>query len=201
MKLYAEAPGRRSRQILLDALALLWVLLWVKVASVVHGLVERLAAPGRALADAGGRLSDSLGEAARKANDLPVVGESLRKPLESAGDAARGLSGVGVDQQSAVNRLAFALAVVVALAPILAVLVRYLPERLRWIRVASAADKLRTTSADLDLFAIRALANRPLWELARLGPDPAGAYLRQEPGVTAALAELELSALGLTAEP
>lgn len=200
MKLYAEAPGRHSRQILLDALVLLWMLLWVKVASVVHGLVERLAAPGRALEDAGGRLSDSLGEAARKAGDVPVAGDSLRKPLASAADAAHGLAAAGGAQQVAVNRLALALAVVVALAPILAVLVRYLPDRLRWIRAASAADQLRASSSDLDLFAIRALAHRPLSELARIGPDPAGAYLRQEPGVTAELAELELRAIGLTAD-
>ncbi len=47
MKLYAETPGRRTSQIVTDLLAVAWVLLWVKVALVVHDLVQRLGAPGQ----------------------------------------------------------------------------------------------------------------------------------------------------------
>lgn len=197
MKLYAEVPGRRGRQIVLDLLVLAWLLLWVKVAFVVHDLVEKLAGPGRALESAGGRLSDSLGDAADKVKDVPVAGDALRGPLRAAGEAGHSLADVGAGQQSAVNRLALALALVVVIAPVLAVLLRYLPDRLRWIRAASAANRLRETAGDLDLFAIRALAHQPLSALARLGPDPAGAYLRQEPGAVRALADLELEGLGL----
>ncbi|MGI8680672.1 MAG: hypothetical protein ACR2JO_00770 [Mycobacteriales bacterium] len=198
MKLYAEVPGRRGRQIVLDLLVLAWALLWVKIAFVVHDLVRHLGAPGKALENAGGRLSESLGEAADKVKDVPLAGDALRRPLRAAGDAGRSLADVGAGQQTAVNRLALALALVVVIAPVLAVLLRYLPDRLRWIRDASAANRLRETAGDLDLFAIRALAHQPLSSLARLGPDPAGAYLRQEPGAVRALAELELAALGLT---
>ncbi len=201
MKLYAEVPGRRGRQIVLDVLTLAWVLLWVKIAFVVRDLVEKLGVPGAALQSAGGRLSDSLGDASRKVDDIPVVKDALRGPLRAAGDAGQRLADAGAGQQAAVSRLALALALVVAVAPILAVLLRYLPDRLRWIRTASAADRLRDTAGDLDLFAIRALAHQPLSSLARLGPDPAGAYLRQEPGAVRALAELELTALGLTPDP
>ena len=199
MKLYAELPARRTRQIVLDLLTLAWVVLWVKIGFVVHDLVQRLGTIGGALQNAGGRLSESLGRAAEQAGELPLVGPSLRDPLQAAGDAGRRLADAGAGQQTAVNRLALALALVVALAPVLAVLLRYLPDRLRWMRAASAAATLRDSSADLDLFAIRALSHRPLRELARLGPDPAGAYLRQEPGATRALADLELTALGLAA--
>lgn len=201
MKLYAEVPGRRGRQIFLDLLVLAWLVLWVKIAFVVHDLVEKLAGPGRALESAGGRLSDSLGDAANKVKDVPVAGDALGGPLRAAGEAGRSLADVGAGQQTAVNRLALALALVVVIAPVLAVLLRYLPDRLRWIRNASAANRLRTTAGDLDLFAIRALAHQPLSSLARIGPDPAGAYLRQEPGAVRALADLELTALGLTADP
>lgn len=37
--LYAEEPGRRGRQIVLDLLVFAWLVLWVKVAFVVHDLV------------------------------------------------------------------------------------------------------------------------------------------------------------------
>lgn len=198
MKLYAEVPGHRTRQIITDLLAITWVLLWVKFAFVVHDLVQRLAAPGRALESSGGRLSSSLGDAANQVDQLPVVGGALRGPLQAAADAGRSLADAGAGQQASVNRLALALALVVAIAPVLALLARYLPDRLRWMRSASAAARLRDTAVDLDLFAIRALAHQPLARLARLGPDPAGAYLRQEPGATQALADLELNGLGLT---
>jgi hypothetical protein len=52
--------------------------------------------------------------------------------------------------------------------------------------------------ADLELFALRALANRPLRELYRVTPDPAGAL---RAGDYAGLAALELRSLGLRAEP
>jgi len=198
MKLYAETPGRRTSQIVTDLLAVAWVLLWVKAALVVHDLVQRLGAPGQALKEGGGRLSASLGDAADKVGGLPLVGDALRGPLRAAADAGRSLADAGAGQQAAVNRLALVLALAVALPPVLAVLLRYAPDRLRWVRAASAAARLRDGAVDLDLFAIRALAHRPLRELARLGPDPAGAYLRQEPGATRALADLELAALGLS---
>lgn len=201
MKLYAESAGRRTRQIVLDLLVLAWALLWVKIAFVVHDLVQRLGAPGKALENAGGQLSDSLGDAANKVKDVPLAGDALRRPLQAAGDAGRSLADVGASQQTAVNRLALALALVVVIAPVLAVLLRYLPDRLRWIRNASAASRLRETARELDLFAIRALAHQPLSRLAQLGPDPAGAYLRQEPGATRALADLELNRLGLSTKP
>ena len=197
MTLYAELPGQRARQILFDLLSLAWTLLWIKLATVVHGLVERLAAPGRALQDGGNQLSRSLADAARRAGTVPVLGHALRDPLQAAGDASHQLASAGAGQQTAANRLALLLALVVAAAPILAVLLRYLPARLRWIRSATAAAALRDRAVDLDLFAIRALAGQPLSQLRRLGPDPAGAYLRQEPGATEALAELELAAAGL----
>ena len=104
-------------------------------------------------------------------------------------------------ERGAANRLALGLGLVVAAVPIAVVLVRWLPERLRWAREAGAAARLRSGSPDLELFAVRALAHRPLVELARLGPDPAGADRRNEPGAVEALAGLELTALGLRAPP
>ena len=52
-------------------------------------------------------------------------------------------------------------------------------------------------SADLDLFALRALARQPMHLLARISPDPAGAWRRSDPGVVRELALLELRTVGL----
>ncbi len=197
MKLYADSPGRRGRQLLTDALVLAWIAGWIKLGSVVHELVSQLGRPGEAVASAGRSLERSLQDAADRAGDVPLIGDRLRDPLEAAGGAGQRLQDAGLAGQAAVSRLALILALVVALIPILIVLSRWLPYRLAWIRSASAARRLTVSGDDLDLFALRALTHQPLWRLARLGPDPAGAYLRREPGARDALAALELDELGL----
>jgi hypothetical protein len=88
--------------------------------------------------------------------------------------------------------------VVVAAVPVIALLLVWLPRRVAWAREAGAASRLRMDAADLELFAIRAVANRPLRQLHRATPDPAGAL---RTGEYEALADLELRALGLRARP
>ena len=73
----------------------------------------------------------------------------------------------------------------------------YLPLRLRFVRRASAGQRFVDAGEDLDLFALRALSNQPLHVLARISPDPAGAWRRQDTGIVRALAELELRSDGL----
>ena len=85
----------------------------------------------------------------------------------------------------------------VAVVPIVALLLVWLPRRVSWAREAGAASRLRMDGADLELFAIRAVANRPLRDLHRVTPDPAG-DLRA--GEYQALADLELRTLGLRAQ-
>jgi hypothetical protein len=60
------------------------------------------------------------------------------------------------------------------------------------------AARLRDDRADLHLFALRAVANRPLRQLHRVTPDPAGALAA---GDYEGLAALELNALGLKTAP
>ena len=69
--------------------------------------------------------------------------------------------------------------------------------RIRFIRQASAAQGLIDDAADLDLFALRALARQPMPRLARISADPGGAWRRGEPDVIYRLAVLELRDAGL----
>ena len=194
MKWYAETGRLRTRQLLLDALVLLWVLVWVRIGLAVDDAVRRLAAPGRELQEAGDGLSDGLGRAAERAGDVPVVGGGLSAPLDVAAGAGQALSRAGAAQQEAVGTLAVVLAVLLAGIPVAWALQRWLPSRLRWARQATAATRLR---GDVELFALRAAVEQPLHELARLGPDPVGRWRRGEPGAAEALARLELRAYGL----
>jgi hypothetical protein len=197
MMLYAELPARRARQIVADVGVALWILVWVWVGTRVFDLVERLGAPGRTVSGAGRDLVEQLQAAQTEVSDLPVVGQALAELVEDLSGAGRGLQRAGASQQEVVGSLAWWLGVVLALIPIVFLLVRYLPRRWRWMREASAAQRLRSGPGDLRLFAWRALANRELHELSAVSDDPVGDL---EAGDYARLARLEITALGLKAE-
>jgi hypothetical protein len=199
MRLYADLPARRLGQLTADACVAVWVVAWVVIGSGVHHVVLGLAAPGRGLEDAGNGLGDNLTSAAQAAGDVPVVGDGLRGPIDGAAGAAGALARAGQAQQDAVGQLALVLGIVVALAPILLALAVWLPRRVRFARRASAAQHLVDSAADLDLFALRAMATQPMHVLARISDDPAGEWRRGVPDTVHRLAELELRACGLRA--
>lgn len=196
MKIYAEVPYFRTRQLLLDGAVLLWIYVWARVGLFMHSLVEKLAGPGRTIEQAGGGFASNLDSISGDVGDVPLVGDTLQAPFSAAADAGRVLERAGQTHQDVIHSLAFWLGLFLALIPILYMLIRYLPGRVRWIREASAASKLRIDADDLRLFAIRAIATRPLYELRRACPDPAGCLAAEN---YQPLAALELSALGLEA--
>ena len=67
MSWYAESPALRSRQLLLDAAVLVWVLLWLRVGAAVHGAVDRLNPRERTLSDRGpGGFPGTAGQPSRQ---------------------------------------------------------------------------------------------------------------------------------------
>jgi hypothetical protein len=198
VKLYAETAGLRARQLLGDLAVLAWTAAWVAAGLTLYRLVEKLAAPGALVEQAGSNLAADVAEIQQKVGRLPVVGGDLQDPFGRLAGVGRTLADAGATQQEVVHQLALWLGVVVAAVPIAVLLVAWLPRRIAWAREAGAAARLRLDGADLQLFALRAVANRPLRELHRVTPDPAG-DLRA--GEYEALADLELRALGLRAQP
>jgi hypothetical protein len=198
VKLYAETAGLRARQLLGDLAVVAWAALWVWAGLTLYRLVEKLAVPGARLEQAGGGFAGDVAEIQQKIGRLPVVGDQLQDPFGRLAGVGQTLADAGVTQQQVVHQLALWLGVLVAAVPIVALLLAWLPRRVAWAREAGAASRLRLDGADLELFAIRAVANRSLRELHRVTPDPAGAL---RAGEFSALADLELRALGLRAEP
>jgi hypothetical protein len=198
VKLYAETAGLRARQLLGDLAVVAWAALWVWAGLTLYRLVEKLAVPGARLEQAGGGFAGDVAEIQQRVGRIPVVGNELQGPFGRLAGVGQTLADAGATQQAAVHQLALWLGVVVAAVPIVALLLAWLPRRVAWAREAGAASRLRLDGADLELFAIRAVANRSLRELHRVTPDPAGAL---RAGEFSALADLELRALGLRAEP
>ena len=196
MKLYAETAGLRVRQLLTDVGVLAWTAVWVAAGLTLYRLVEKLAVPGARVEQAGSNFAGDVAEIQQKVGRLPVVGDELQGPFGRLSGVGRTLADAGATQQEVVHQLALWLGVVVAAVPIVVLLLVWLPRRVAWSREAGAASRLRLDGADLELFALRAVANRSLRELHKVTPDPAG-DLRA--GEFEALADLELRALGLRA--
>lgn len=197
MKLYADTPVRRTRQVAGDLLFVLWLVLWVYVAGVVHDATTELAGPGRQAERAAERLSGGLGDARDSLADVPLVGERVAAPFDLATDASDELAQASREQVRAVESLAFWLGLSIATMPTVLVAAFYLPGRVRFARRASAGQRFVDSADDLDLFALRALATQPMHVLARVSDDPAGAWRDRDPAVIARLAELELRSVGL----
>lgn len=197
MKLYADLAPRRARQLIGDLGLILWVLVWVWFATVVHDAVLKLAVPGRKLDAAGSDLGDRMRDAGSTVGDIPYVGDDVSRPFDGAGGAADDVAAAGRSQVEAVESLANWLGLAVGLIPILIALAVYLPFRIRFVLRATAGRRFLDSSADLDLFALRAMTNQPLHVLARISPDPVEAWRRRDPDVVRRLAALELRHVGL----
>ena len=197
MVLYASRPARRTAQVLGDVLLVFWFVAWITLGGIVHDATMALAEPGRRTTSVGTGLAENFRDAGSAVEEVPFVGDSVRAPFDRAAESADGLADAGRDMVRAVERLAFWLRLAVTLIPILAVSIFYLPFRVRFVRRATAGQRFIDASADLDLFALRALAHQPMHVLARVSPDPAGAWRRGDPAITARLAEIELRSNGL----
>lgn len=197
MILYARAPGRAAVQALSDAVAIAWLVAWVLVARAISDLVNTLAAPANALAGAGTRFEESTRAAAARMGEAPVIGARLREAMERVAHSGADASHAGTELATTIHQVGVVLGAAVAVGPILALLIPWLWTRARFVRHAVAVRRLRAHDPDGSLLALRALARQPLGALARVGPDPAGAWRRGEPDVVRALAELELVEAGL----
>jgi hypothetical protein len=196
-KLYAEKPFRFGRQLIADLMTVAWIALWVWIATHLYDLVMKLAVPGQKLEDAGGGLAENLKDAQDKANGIPLVGDKLGTPFGRAAEAARSIADAGQSTQDVVHDLALTLSWAIGVLPILIAIVLWWLLRMRWIRSASAANRLRRRRGGVELLALRAMTSASLRRLAMLPDDTAARWRDGDPGIIDSLAALELRRLGL----
>lgn len=196
MKLYAETPRLRTRQFVLDIGIVLWTLAWIWLGMFAHDAIARLAEPATAIARNSTSLSGSLAEISDTIDQVPLVGGALEEPFTSASGSAAAVAAESRAQADRFLTAALLIGLLIAVAPIAAALQRYLPDRWRWVKEATAAATIRLDADDLYLFALRAVASRPLSELRTATPDPGAALAA---GDYESLARVELEHLGLKA--
>jgi len=195
--MYADRLPTALRQLLTDLLVVFWVYAWIRAGIWINDMVEKLGVPGQKLQEAGTGIAGNLGDIGGKVGRVPLVGDELTAPFNSAANAAQSLAEAGRQQQEVVDNLALTMALLIIAVPLALVLFLWLPLRLRWMRRAAVAAKVRNEPAGQDLLALRALASRPLNELAKLGPDIAQSWRNGDAAAVQALAALELKDLGL----
>ena len=197
MSFYAQRPGRFTAQVLVDAGVLLWVVAWALVGVLVRHSVALLAGPARQTAETASRLSSDFGTAATQASDVPGLGGQLRRPFDAATGSLGDLVTAADRQADSIDRFATLAGWLVFAVPVLLMIAYWLPRRIAFYRRARAAQTFLDSAADLDLFALRAMASEPLPVLARISPDPVGAWRAGDRRVIGRLAELELTRSGL----
>jgi hypothetical protein len=194
---YATTPGRLLGQLTSDVLVALWTAVWVLVGLAVHSAVDIIAEVGAQVNTGATGVAGNLNSAGDNADDFPLVGDALAKPLRAASEAALDIAGAGHSLDTTASWLAWVLALAVASPPILAVAMPWLFFRVRFFRRKWTAITLAATPAGEQLLALRALANRPLAKLISVDDDPVAAWRNQDAVAIRGLAALELRAAGI----
>jgi hypothetical protein len=194
---YAATPGRALMQAAADITVVLWLVLWFLIGKAVHTAVAAFAEVGRKVEGGANGIAGNLDSAGNGAGKIPLVGDTVSKPLQAAGSAARDLAGAGHGLDERATTLALILALAVAIPPALAIAVPWLLLRLRFARRAGAAATLALSPGGDRLLALRALTNRPLTRVLAVGPDPVEGWRNGDPETIRQLAALELRAVGL----
>lgn len=194
---YATTPARLTAQLTSDLLIAAWITIWVLVGVAVHHAIATFAKVGTQVKDGANGISDNLNTAGDSADRLPLVGDTLAKPLRAASEAALDLAGAGQSLNSTATWLAVLLGIAVAAPPILAVGMPWLFLRIRFFRRKWTVIALAQNPAGEQLLALRALANRPLRKLTEVSPDPVGAWRHGDPATVRGLAALELRSAGV----
>jgi hypothetical protein len=197
MGIYAKRPAKMIGQLVGDGFVVLWAIGWAIVAIFVHRVIEVLATPARETARTAMRLAENFRQAAAEAAKVPVAGEQMRRPLDAAAGTLGNLIDSANDQVVSIERLALIVGWLVFLIPVATVIAFWLPRRIRFYRQARASQVFLDSLADLDLFALRAMAAQPLYVLAEISDDPVQAWRSGDREVINKLAEVELKRNGL----
>lgn len=199
MKLYADTSALRTKQVLGDLAALGWIALWVAVGRFVTSIISSLAGPVGTFRSAGQNLASTMHSGADAVRDLPLVGDKLVSPFDGAAGTGDGLVRSSDDLVRRIHDVATWTGILVAVTPILLGLLWWLGKRLAFVRTAAMTQRFIDADADLDLFALRAMANQPLERLDAVSHDPVGAWRNRDREVIRRLAAMELKDAGLHA--
>jgi len=80
---YATRPGRLIAQLISDLTVIVWVVIWVAVGAAVHTAIATIADVGQQVESGARGVAGNLNSAGNNADDIPLVGHTLSKPLRA----------------------------------------------------------------------------------------------------------------------
>jgi hypothetical protein len=178
VRFYPDIPRSRRSAILGDVLVLVLLLLLAWLGMKVHDAVAELAAVPRGVGDTGAAIQRGFEDAGDAVGGVPAVGGPLGDALRDAGQGAGGeIQATGRSGEEDVNDLATLLGALMFLLPAIAVLSRYVPDRIADVRRLTAAARAvgpELTPERERSLAMRAAFGLPYERLARHTADPLG---------------------------
>ncbi|OYN92031.1 hypothetical protein [Parenemella sanctibonifatiensis] len=199
MAVYARPSWQLVRQVVADLFVVGWGAAWWWVSRQVHDVINLLADPAREMRDVAQGLrsnTDGLGEAA---GDLPIGGDLLEPPFREMSGQLLTLEEAANAQIAAIETTATWVGWCLFLIPLLTLVAVWLPWRVSFIRRSAAAQGHIDSGADLDLYALRAMASQPMHKLAKIHDDPVAAWRSGDRATITKLADLEFRRAGLRA--
>ncbi|AYF99133.1 hypothetical protein [Protaetiibacter intestinalis] len=197
MSLYSDFAPRRTVQIVADVVAIVVVIVAVLLGVAVHGAIAALGGVLVKLEEAGDGFQGTMGEIGDRLGEVPLIGDGIRGPFDSAAGAGGSLADAGRAGQTIVENIATAAGVGVALLPIAIVLLVWLWPRVRFARRAAETRALLRLEGGEQLLALRALDGAPAKELAAIAPHVVRGWQAGEPEVVRRLAALEAREAGV----
>ena len=196
MRLYADTPARRTRQVVADL-----VIAVVAGAGIALGValglgVNQLARASSDLSGRTGSTGAALLGSAQQLSTVPAIGGQLSTPLVGLASVISSTGDTLATQATRLHALAWVLGAAVVLAAVAVAVLLWVVARWPWVRRASGIP--RTLGPDeLEALAAAAVSTRPLGRIRRLGPGVIGAWRAGNPAARDQLAGVELAALGL----
>lgn len=168
MRIYARPSMLLVRQLLIDALIVLWIWGWWKLSALTHDRIAALAAPADASVDALSTIGAGIDQAGAAAGNIPLVGAQVRRPLVAlSGDVTELMHTAGA-QAEATRQTAESIGFWMFLVPSALAVVVFCWRKYRYARTTLRLARLNAAPGGELLLAWRAVANVPLNVLAHL---------------------------------
>lgn len=195
--MYANTTARRTTQIVIDAILLIWVVALVWLGALIGSSVRDLATAGRQLESGGTTFNEQMNQLATKAGNIPLVGDQLEEPFSAAAGAGGSVRDAGETFATSVDRIGWLITITIVIGTVCIAALLWIGLRLPWIRRAGHATRQIRMPGGEVLLAWEALNRSKPAPLLAIHPDPIRAVRAGDPMVTNALADLRLDQLGL----
>lgn len=196
MRVYSDFPGRRALEIVGDVIAAAVLAGGVALAIALYTAVTGLEAVGVKMQQSGHDLASTMSSAGQSLAGIPLIGDAVRTPFDSASGAGGVLADAGTQWQERVHLLAGLTGWTVVALVVLVVALGWVRPRVRDAVSRASAARL-ATSASLDLLALRALARLSPRDVLEVGAGAADGWRRGDAATIRLLAARELRRSGV----